>query len=536
VGRRIDKTTKRWIRNAADERAASRGYYFDEWAADTYFEFCEEFCCHSKGEWAGKPLLLDDWQKLDVYGPMFGWKRRDGLRRFRTAYQELPKKNGKSTSAAATGLFMTVADGEPGAEVYSAATDQQQASIVHGEAVLMVDQSPALSSVLKINRSTKNIAFEAANSLYRAWSGGAGGKEGFNPHCVICDELHVWKGRELWSALKWGFAVRRQPLLFIITTAGDDDQSVCFEQHTYAKGVISGEIPDDHYFAYIRAIEPNDDWKDPAVWKKANPALGITLKLDKFAEEVAEAERTPASIAAFQRYRLNRWATAANPWIPPGAWGRCRATWADSMLKGELCWAGLDLAKTRDMTACVLDFPRPDGRHAWLPFFWMPEATINSKESPEYLRVWRDAGLLRETPGDVCDYSVVLQDLIEFSQLYRIMGLCYDPNQAEHLTQLAEETIGVVRVSFPQGIAAYNEPTSEAERLILDGRLEHFDHKILSWQFGHVQVYTNAKGYMMPVKPKKHSPLKIDGVVAGIMALHLAMINPTDGGGQNYLC
>lgn len=314
----------KFIRSESDERALLAGYTFNEKRALRCVNFFPAFLRHSKGDFGGKPFELLDWQRDDLVYPLFGWLRPNGTRRYTRSYVEIPKKNGKSTIASGIGLYLLVGDREQGAEVYCAATDKKQANIVQGEAAVMVDASPALAEVLRVHRSSSTINFHATNSFMRALSGEAAGNEGWNAHAIIVDELHKWHGRKLWDALKWAFAARRQPLLFVITTAGDDPLSVCRQQHDYALGVNDGTIPDLNFFGYVRCAEDDDDWLDPATWRKANPSLGITMDEARFAEDVLEASKTPESQASFKRYRLNVWNAGENSWLKPASWKACQ--------------------------------------------------------------------------------------------------------------------------------------------------------------------------------------------------------------------
>jgi phage terminase large subunit-like protein len=523
----MTSSTRKWIRTAADERAAAAGCHFDEAAAARVAEFFRRYLRHSKGQWADQPFELLNWQRDDVAYPLFGWKRPDGTRRFRKAYVELPKKNGKSTLAAGIGLYMLAGDKEAGAECYSAATDQKQASIVHGEACNMVDASPELSSRLAINRTTKSISFPATQSVYRALSAGPRGQEGLNAHCIIADELHCWYGRELWDALKYAFRSRRQGLLFVITTAGDDMLSVCREQHDYAAGVLAATIEDDRYFAYIRAADAADDWTDPAAWRKANPSLGITINESEFAADVAEAQKSPVTQSAFKRYSLNIWSTSTNPWLRPEDWAASQEPYTQADLAGQECFAGLDLASTQDMTALVLLFRDAD-RCRLLPYFWLPEDAALDNDAPEEYRVWAKQGHLRTTPGNVCDYGHVERDIAALAKQYKIRELAYDPYNAEQLTQSLADKHAIKRFAFPQTMPNFAGPTREFERLLLRRELRHNGHPVLTWQAGHVNVYSDANANMRPVKPKRGDRRKIDGIVAAIMALARAMLTPAN--------
>jgi phage terminase large subunit-like protein len=315
------------IRSPADERAALRGCYFSRWHAERVDTFCRTFCCHSKGQWAGQPFELLPWQRNDLVYPLFGWMRADGTRRYRRAYIEVAKKNGKSALVSALGLYLLIADNEPGAEVYSCASDRPQASIVHGEAVNMVDASPALQSFLTVNRSTFAISHHDSKSVYRAWSGTGKGKSGFNAHGILCDELQEWQGRELWENLIHAGRARRQPLLIVITNAGDDMLSVCREQHDYAERVLDGTFDDDRFFGLIYAVSKEEldrhGTHDRRLWRKANPSLGITINEEDFGRDLEEAERTPTAWAEFCRKSFSIWNTGQKRWLQLMQWRAC---------------------------------------------------------------------------------------------------------------------------------------------------------------------------------------------------------------------
>lgn len=518
-----------WIRNEGDERAVAAGCYFDERAAARVVGFFPRFLVHSKGEWYGKPFELLNWQRDDLIMPLFGWMRADGTRRFRQAFVFIPKKNGKSTLAAGVGLYLLCADGEAGAEVYSAATDQVQAGIVHGEAIKMVDASPELSRILNVHRTTKAITYMRNQSVYRALSSEHRGSEGLNAHGIVADELHVWHGRQLWDSLKYAFRSRRQGMLFTITTAGNDPQSVCRQQYDYAKSVIAGKVHDDRFFAYIREAEPKDDWRQEATWRKANPSFGFTVKAEDFAADVREAESSPTTQASFARYSLNVWQSSSTPWLDMDAWAACRREFDEATMLMELDeWdrvGGLDLAKSRDMTAFALVFRHRDDseRHRILPWFWLPEETVDHVESPREYRVWADDGWLLTMPGAVCDYSFVRSKIVEIHERFGPFSYAFDPMFAQETQQRLAEDEGIEGVEFLQTIMNFSRPTTEFERLVIAGKLEHNGHPVLSWQAGNVSVYTDANRNKRPVKPKHGDRRKIDGIVAAIQAMGLLM-------------
>lgn len=534
----MSKSQQRWIRTASDELAARNGCRFSERHAEHVAEFFRRFLRHSKGQWAGEPFELLDWQRDDVIYPLFGWLRPDGRRRFRRAYIEIPKKNGKSTLAAGIGLYMLVGDAEAGAQVFSAAADREQASIVHREAINMVDASPALSAKLEINRSTHNIHYPEQRAFYRALSSTPAGKEGFDGNCCIIDELHIWRGRELWDALRYMGRARRQSLVFVITTAGNDMQSVCREQHDYAEKILDGTFEDDRYFAYIRAVSKEEIDRhgvdDRRLWRQANPSMGITIDEDEFGRDVAEAKNTPTALASFLRYSFNIWSTGTSRWLNLARWRACRRQFTADDLAGRPCYAGLDLASRLDTAALALVFrPRPP-ETLWhtLIWYWLPEATAESRKDLVPYQMWRDQGRMVLTPGDVCDYERIVADVCTLASRFKIRELGFDPWNAEGPTQTIQNQTGVKRTEINQTVAKLTYASKEFERLVVSGELAHDGHPVLDWQIGNVDVYTDTSGNIKPLRPKHGDFRTIDGVAAVIMALDRALRAPRPPSGS----
>jgi phage terminase large subunit-like protein len=518
----------KFIRTEADERAMLNGCTFSKKRAEHVVEFFAKFLRHSKGEWAGRAFELLDWQREDLVMPLFGWLRPTGFRRYSKAYVEIPKKNGKSSLASAIGLYLLAGDNEEGAEVYSTATDRTQAGIVHKEAIQMVDASPELSACLDVNRSSFNIAFPESKSFYRALAAVAASQEGLNAHGIIADELHVWHGRSSWDALKYAFRARRQGLLFAITTAGDDVTSVCYEQNQYAKAVAAGTIEDERFFGYIRAAEPTDDWTDPEVWKKANPSLGPIIRLDDFAADFREAEKTPTAQASFKRYSLNIWGTATTPWLDNHQWRACAVPFTEADLSGRECYGGLDLAMKRDTTALALVFPweqksTGEWRYRLLTYFWLPRTAAEKQRNLLPWSAWEQQGHITLGDGDVCDFPFVRKQIKEIAQRFNLKGLAYDRTYAHVLAQQLQDEDGLKLQEFPQTIMAFAEPTAMFERLVIARDLEHNDNKVMTWQAGNVNVKRDVNNNIRPVKPPDDQHQKIDGPVAAIMGLALAM-------------
>jgi len=519
----IDATTRRWIRSAADERAASEGYWFDEARAAFVVEFFARYLCHSKGQWAGQPFELLPWQRDELIYPLFGWMRpgrHEKLRRFLSAYVETPKKAGKTTIAAAIGHTMLVADGEPGAEVYAVAVDREQAAQCHREAVNMVEASPELLRILKVQRSAHNITFPATKSFYRTLSNEAASAEGKNAHFVLKDEVHAWRGEELWNSLRYAGRARRQPLSLTITTAGDNPMSVCKQEHDYARRIIEGSAYNPEYFGLIYAADPDDDWTDRRTWEKANPAMGTVFTWESVQGDIQEARDKPSALAALKRYGLNIWLTGSNPWLSPDAWGSCGATYAAADLEGRRCWAGLDLSRITDTTALALVFePDEQGACKQLVHFWLPSEAADKMRGVVPYHEWAVDGHIELTPGRVLDYEYIRQRFRELAERFNIQGMYYDPIYAADLVKQMEEDTGVPAIEFAQTITLFAMPAAEYERRVIAGTLLHNRNPVLTWQAGNVEVKIDANNNQRPVKPRSTDHRKIDGIVAGIMAL-----------------
>jgi len=522
-----------WIRCEADETAIAAGCKFDLAAAVRVRNFCKEFLRHSKGQWAGKPFELLDWEWFDVIGPLFGWKRADGTRRFRQAYIEIPKKNGKSSLMSAVELYLLVGDDEQGAEVYTAAADRDQAGIVYDEAARMVDASPELAKHLQVIRSTKRIIYPRSNSVLRALSADVPTKEGLNASAVIFDELHAQRGRELWDTLYYAGIARRQPLLISITTAGYDRQSICYEQRGYAEQVRDGLIEDMSFLPVIYRAGEDDDWTDPAVWIRANPSLGAMLDLEEFHHACNEAKVSPRKENTFKRYRLNIWTEQDVRWLSIDAWNACDKPLDIESLKGRECWAGLDLSTKVDLSALVLAFPLEGREFALVPFLWIPHDNAHNREKRDrvpYLQ-WARDGFLALTEGNVIDYEAIEAKICELAGQYQIREIAFDPwNAQATANRLANE--GLNMVEFRQGFVSMSGPTKDFEALVLSRRLIHGGHPVLKWNAGNVAVQEDAAGNIKP--NKKKSTERIDGIVAAIMATGRAMISTEDNSGSVY--
>jgi phage terminase large subunit-like protein len=504
------------------ETGGQRGLRFDRKAAEHASSFFG-FLRHSKGEWAGRPFVLEPWQQFMVWS-IFGWKRPDGFRRFRTAYIECARKNGKSTFVAGVGLYMLVADGEPGAECYSAATKRDQAKLSWSEAVRMRTASPALSRMVQYWRGSDNLSIGATASKFQPLGADADTMDGLNIHLGIIDELHAHKTRAVVDVLETATAARRQPLILEITTAGSDQQSICYEHHQYSRQVLENTIQDDTWFAYIATIDEGDDWTDPACWAKANPNLGVSVKLDDLVRKRDKALHLPMAQNAFRRLHLSVWTQQTDRWIDLTLWDENGGEVKERKLKGRLCYGGLDLSSVSDITAWLLVFPEdkdPD-QIAVVARFWCPESRLQdeSNQYADQYRAWAEAGFLTVTPGDAVDYARVRKAVLKDAETFHVDSLNVDRLfQGYQLSQeLADE--GMTVFGMGQGFLSMAVPMKEFERRLLERKINHGGNPVLRWMADAMAVQQDAAGNLKP--DKANSQGRIDGIVALVMALDRA--------------
>jgi phage terminase large subunit-like protein len=497
-------------------------FVFDKRAADVAVAFFDRLLRHTKGEWAGQPFTLQGWQRDDIIRPLFGWKRKDGSRRYRQAYIEIPRKNGKSTLSAGIALALLLMDNEPGAEVYSAAADRAQAAIVFDEAKRMVENSPSLSRFAEPYR--REIRVPKINGTYKVLSADAYTKHGLNAHGIVFDELHAQPNRDLWDVLNTSTGARRQPMMVMITTAGYDRNSLCWEQHEYARQVLNGNVDDQAYFAYIAAADEGDDWTDPVIWAKANPGLGVTVKVDYLQAECDRAKQVPAYQNTFRRLHLNQWTTQESRFLDMTYWDACGKPLPD--LAGRACYGGLDLATTTDIAAFVLVFPpHEDGEPFWvLPRFFIPQDNMIERVRRDRVPydVWQRQGLLVATPGNVIDYTYIEAEIARLAAQYEIREIAFDRWGAAQMSQRLTDA-DMVMVQFGQGYASMSAPTKEMLRLVLSQEIGHAGNPVLRWMADNMAVQQDAAGNVKPDKAK--STQRIDGMVAAIMALDRATRN-----------
>lgn len=485
---------------------------------------------HTRGKWAGVPFDLLPWQRDEVVRPFFGTVNEAGKRQYRTAYIEVPRKQGKSELGAALALKFLFADEEQGGEVYSAAATRDQASIVFNIGAAMVRASPQLSKRAKIIDSTKRIIVTrgvSAGSFWRAIPSDAAASHGFNASAVIFDEVHVQPNRELWDVLATSQGAREQPAMIGITTAGYDRNSLCWELHEYARQVRDGIIEDPTFLPVLYSADEQDDWLKEETWRKANPSLGITVPLDFFQQEARKAMQSPAWENTFRRLYLNQWTQQESRWIPMHAWDAATEKVLETRLRGRECFGGLDLANTTDIAALVLVFPPSDpgkGDFELICRFWVPKEGVLERTRRDRVpyEAWQKQGLLKITEGNVIDYAVIRHDIEELASQYQISELAFDRWGAVQMSLELQEA-GLTMIPFGQGFAQLSSPSKELLRLILEKRVRHGGHPIMRWMADNVMVEQDPAGNVKP--SRRRSTEKIDGIVALIMGLDRALRN-----------
>ena len=435
----------------------------------------------------------------------------------------LPTHN--SELAAAVALLLTCGDGEERAEVYGCAADRQQAAIVFDVAADMVRMCPALSKRVKILTSQKRIVYIPTNSFYQVLSAEAYSKHGFNIHGVVFDELHTQPNRKLFDVMTKGSGdARMQPLYFLITTAGTDTNSICYEVHQKAKDILEGRKHDPTFYPVIYGADESEDWTDPKVWKKANPSLDKTIGMDKVVAACNSAKETPGEENAFRQLRLNQWVKQAVRWMPMEKWDKCKIAFDEDELAGRICYGGLDLSSTTDITAFVLVFPpTEDDEHYYiLPYFWLPEETLPLRVRRDHVPydVWERQGYLKTTEGNVVHYGFIENFIDELGQKFHIKEIAFDRWGAVQMSQNLEG-LGFTMVQFGQGYKDMSPPTKELMKLTLDQTLAHNGHPVLRWMMDNIFIRRDPTGNIKPDKEK--STEKIDGAVAMIMALDRAI-------------
>jgi phage terminase large subunit-like protein len=560
AGKYHRRSCERHLRDRAREGAADFPYRFDLARAERFFRFASKLK-HYKGEWAGTPIALQPYQQFRL-GSIFGWRHvLTGLRRFRTAYNEIPRKNGKSLEAAVVALYVTFFDGEPGAEGYTLATKFKQALIVFRDAKKLTTSS-GLKDRIKINARALSRA-ESESTLAPL---GANPEDGLNPHLIIIDEFHKLANRDLVDVMETATGARRQPLNFQITTAGDDPVSPCGDQHDYACKVLDGVFIDETFFAFIAHADDDDDWLDERTWRKANPNFGVSINPDDLRALATKARNMPSAAAQFKQKRLNIWINTDAPWLSLEGWRAGQTVWSLEDMRGRACWLGFDLASKIDLAAAAFAFPPANFRRKPAPAEdadgepLEAEAPASSPAAAEPLEPWRfhvrqytpadtvlersrrdrapyeqwiDAGHLITTPGNRIDQDVILDDVIATAKAFdlkvRIVG--FDPWNAGTIEKDLENA-GFVVVEVPQTFAHLSGPAKEFEADVLDAHVDTGGNPLLAWNAANAVVQRDGKDNIQPIK--KRSRGRIDGIVASLIARKLAAGSDDFDGGDDF--
>jgi phage terminase large subunit-like protein len=505
-----------------------RGAVFDPSRVDRVIAGLERMQ-HTQGEWAGRPLRPDPWQVAYILAPVYGWVRKNDrgayVRVARTEYVELPRKNGKTTLAGGQALYLTGADGEAGAQVLAAAAGKDQASFCFTPVKALADGSPGLKAHFKTLQG--KVLHPKSGSYFTVVSSIADLLHGANVHAAVIDELHIHKTRDLVDAIETGTGARAQPLIIIITTADDGRTDTIYaEKRAYAEQLARGVIVDPTFYAVIWAAEDTADPFDEATWRDANPGYGISPTREFMQAEARKAQQSPANRARYMRLHLGIRTKQETKYLELGDWDRNASVVDEASLAGRRCFGGLDLASTSDLCSLAWDFPDGEGGHDVIWRHWAPEASLEKldRRTAGLARVWVNEGLLTVTEGNVADYDFIRAQINADRERFDVASIAYDPWNA---TQLVNDLMvdEAPMVQHRQGFASMSAPTKELQRLLLEGtaeapRFRHGGNTLMRWQVDNFAVEMDPAGNVKP--SKRHAGDKIDGVVAGIMALDAA--------------
>lgn len=523
-------------RQVADLKTGhERGLIWDQDEANRIIELAK-LLRHWKAPFTNRPFIPEPWQAELIFMPLFGWylgktRAEGGVRRFRTAYCETPRKQGKTTTAAPIAIQGLIADQESGGEVYCAAVKRDQARIVFDDSKNMLRGSPLLMKQVEIWKHS--ITCPRLNSSFKPLSSDTKGLDGLNVSRAIVDEIHKHQTRDVWDLIKTATGTRSMPLLFGITTAGHDRSSICWELHEDVRRILEGHDCDDTLFGFIACADDKDDPFDPETWKKANPNFGITIKPEYLATEAKQAKENPAKENTFRNLHLCQWTQQAIRAIPMHVWDECKGEVVAEKLYGQKCWAGIDLSSTRDVTAMALCFPQPGGTYKFLPYFWCPEDAKDDRtgQDTRQVRNWAEKGLIRTLPGNVIGYEDLADDVMHILSDFNVQEFGFDPwGPAPAFVQMLQSRgFPFPRLTeFRQGMASMASPTKVfCEELLFQRKIEHGGNPVLRWMASNMATKMDPAGNIKPDKEK--SADKIDGIVACIMGLGLATRGRVNG-------
>lgn len=523
--RLVKLACQRHLDNLEASRRPEYPFEFVPGKADTVCGYLE-LLPHVKGAWArrGERIRLEDWQCF-VYGVPFGWvRKKDGLRRFRRTYVEVPRKNSKSTGTAGLGLYMLTEDGEHGAEVYSGAGSEKQAWEVFGPARLMAKNTPELLDAYGLEVNAKSLSIPGNGSKFEPIIGKPG--DGASPSFSITDEYHEHDTDEQYDTMVTGMGSREQPMAWVITTAGSDIASPCYALRTEVVKMLEGTIPNEEMFGVIYTIDPEDDWTSEDALRKANPNLGVSVYEEYLRSQQRDAINNPRKQATFKTKHLNVWTLARDPWMNMEAWKACGdPALTEDLFEGQRCWVGLDLSSKLDLsgTVKVFRYERAGETHYYaFPAAYLPEDRAMEPESQHY-QGWVHSGHLVATDGNVIDYARIEEDLREDAARFDVAELAYDPWGATQIAQnLAAD--GMTTVEVPQNVRHLSEPMKEIEALVLAGRFHHPEHPVFDWCVSNVKAKEDANENIFP--RKENAASKIDLALALILAMSRALSAP----------
>ena len=472
------------------------------------------------GDFAGKPFILREWQK-DIIRKIFDTRRPDGLRQYTDVGLWLPRKNAKTELAAALACFMLFCDPHQG-EIMSAAGEREQAGILFRKLKGMIERNPQLLKRCRIIANSKRIINERTGTIFQSLSSADASLHGYNPSFVICDEVHIWKRRELYTALVTGSDTREERLVLTITTAGPyEPESLEWELYDYAKKVEAGAVKDPAYLPIIYEIKKGENWQDQKVWHRVNPALGDFRSLEAMQRMAERAKVNTRLENDFRRLYLNEHTQQVTRWLNMEKWQACKT--GDDIPAGAVVYGGLDLAATTDIAAwCIAQVTEKGYRLRWR--FFIPADRMREIEQADRVPYsqWVREGHVTATPGGTIDYNVIHAAILQDADRYCLEFCGYDPWNAQ-ATATFLEAEGLQAVKINQSVSALTEPCRELERCVLDGTLEHNNNPVATFHAANVEVWTDGNGNIKPIRPKHGaSAKKIDAIAAAVMAIKLA--------------
>lgn len=510
-----------WIQTAQDEAAVAQGCYFDINAAMATRAIFERLLTHGKAPFDGQPFLLLDWQWHRLIGPLYGWRMPDGTRRFLSSFTFIPKKNGKTQLAA--GIAIRECLEQVGSRVYMTAVARSQAADCFDESAGMIERSPSLANIFDVRRSTYRAIIPKRNACIAAITASGGSSQGKNANCLILDELHEWRDRSFFGSLLYATAARINSLVFMITTAGDNLTSICYEEYERACRIRDGKDMSIDHLPLIFEAPKEAKYSSLAAWKIANPSYGVTLPVRQIEAAINQAKGSPQRIGDLKRYRLNQWTQPRNAWLDVATWDDLPHVEPDTLV-GMSCYGGVDLARVHDFAAAVRLFEHDDGTISLLFKLWIPEDLVVEKSHTDQIPLvdWVTRGYVTATPGASIDFARIRAEIVGLHKETPMKELGYDPAMAEMLcNQMLRGEDGINTVQVPPRMGFMSPPSTEFERLMESGKIRHDHNPCVSWMVGNVIVYKDTNEQIRPMKGRSNG--RIDGITAAIIAMNRRM-------------